>query len=368
MKAITVHPGKRRTAHVDNVPKPSIDEVPDGRGVLVKVLRVGLDGTDKDIDEGEYGAAPAGSEYLVLGHESLGVVDEVGPNVTALVPGDYVVAMVRRPGTSVYDAIGLQDMTTDDEYRERGINFLHGFLAEYYVDSADYLIKIPERLKDVAVLLEPVSVAEKGILQAFEIQRRLKVWKPARAAVLGAGPLGLITTLALRLRRIDVTTFGLEPPPYLNSDLVEALGARYDSTQQKSITDVARTEGAYDLIFEASGFSPLVFEAMQALAKNGVLVLASVTGGDRMIQIPADRLNQGFVVGNKVMVGTVNASREAFEAGVADMAKAEAEFPGWLERLLTRRVEGLDRCPQELRLLERAPGSIKTYVEVAPAG
>ncbi|MGA9526020.1 MAG: glucose 1-dehydrogenase [Myxococcaceae bacterium] len=366
MKAITVFPGKRHTAHVDDVPKPRLEDVPEGRGVLVKVLRVGLDGTDRDIDEGEYGAAPPGFDYLVLGHESFGVVEEVGPNVTELAPGDFVVAMVRRPGHSIYDTVGLQDMTTDDEYHERGISLLHGFLTEYYVDAADFLIKIPQGLKEVAVLLEPVSVVEKGILQAWEIQRRLKVWKPARAAVLGVGPLGLIATLALRLRGLEVTAFGREPAPYLKSELVEALGARYVSTREQSLIEIASSQGPFDLIFEASGFSPLVFEAMEALGKNGVLVLASVTGGDRMIQVPADKVNQGFVLGNKVMVGTVNASREAFEAGVADLARAEAEFPGWLERLFTRRVEGLDRCPQELRLLERAPGSIKTWVEIAP--
>src|SRR5439155_9886689 len=178
----------------------------------------------------EYGAAPDGFDFLVIGHESFGQVQEVGPNVTELAPGDYVVAMVRRPGFSIYDQIGLQDMTTDDTYFERGINLRHGYLAEYYADSADYLIKIPGGLKHVGVLLEPMTVVEKGIAQAYEIQRRLKVWRPHRAAVMGAGTIGLLATLVLRLRGLQVTTFGLSRKPYLNSDLIEAIGARYEST------------------------------------------------------------------------------------------------------------------------------------------
>src|SRR2546427_4398288 len=143
MKAIAVFPGQPNSIHFADLPRPSVNDVPNGRGVLVKVLRVGVDGTDKEINAAEYGAAPDGFKFLVIGHESFGQVEEVGPNVTELAPGDYVVAMVRRPGFSIYDRIGLQDMTTDDTYFERGINLRHGYLAEYYADNADYLIKIP---------------------------------------------------------------------------------------------------------------------------------------------------------------------------------------------------------------------------------
>ena len=122
-------------------------------------------------------------------------VEAVGPNVTELKPGDYVVATVRRPGRSLYDLIGTNDMTTDDTYFERGISLRHGFLTEYYVDDAEYIVKMPQGLKHVGVLLEPFTVVEKGIHQAYEIQRRLKVWRPRRAAVMGAGTIGLLATL-----------------------------------------------------------------------------------------------------------------------------------------------------------------------------
>src|SRR3954470_4288181 len=241
MNAIAVRPGTPGSMHLREVDPPDVDDIPGGRGVLVQVLRGGVDGTDKEINAAEYGDAPDGDDHLITGHESLGRVVEVGADVPSHIrPGRLVVATVRRPGTSVYDRIGLQDMTTDDVYFERGINKRHGYLAEYYVEDHEYVVTLPDCLSETGVLLEPLTVAEKAINQAFEIQRRLKVWKPRRAAVLGSGPVGLLTTLALRLRGIEVTCLSLRPKPYLNSDLIEALGATYVSTMETSVADAAR--------------------------------------------------------------------------------------------------------------------------------
>src|SRR3990172_2058203 len=365
MKAIVVIPGKPNSVHLREVPKPKVSDIPSGRGVLVKILRVGVDGTDKEINAAEYGASPPGDDYLILGHESFGIVEEIGPNVTELQSGEYVVATVRRPGSSPYDQIGMYDMTTDDVYFERGINLRHGYLTEYYVDDPEYIVKIPQGLKRVAVLLEPTTVVEKGIAQAYEIQRRLRVWRPRRAAVLGAGTIGLLAPLILRLRGLDVTTFGLDRKPFLNSDLIEALGARYESTRDVPLSDGAKKFGPFDIMLEATGFSPIVFESMQALGKNGVLVLSSVTGGDRKVEVPADRINLEFVLGNKVVVGTVNANREYFEMGVKDMAQAEAEYAGWLSRLLTHPVRGLENYQELFAKLTNPNGAIKVFCEVA---
>jgi threonine dehydrogenase-like Zn-dependent dehydrogenase len=365
MKAIAVYPGKPNSVHLAELPKPSVHDIPNGRGVLVQVLRVGVDGTDKEINAAEYGAAPEGDDFLVTGHESFGRVEEVGPKVTELRPGDYVVATVRRPGHSLYDQIGTYDMTTDDTYFERGINLRHGYLTEYYVDDAEYIVKVPQGLKEVGVLLEPTTVVEKGIAQAYEIQRRLRVWRPRRAAVMGAGTVGLLATLVLRLRGLEVITFGRTRKPYLNAELIEAIGGRYESTADLPVLEGARRYGPFDLIFEATGSSPVVFESMQALGKNGVLVLSSVTGGDRKVEVPADKINLEFVLGNKVMVGTVNANREYFELGVRDMAQAEAEYPGWLRRLLTHPVRRLDNYRELFEKLTTPSGAIKIFCEVA---
>jgi threonine dehydrogenase-like Zn-dependent dehydrogenase len=329
------------------------------------VLRVGVDGTDREINAAEYGAAPDGYDFLVIGHEGFGQVEAVGPNVTFVRPGDFVVATVRRPGSSLYDAIGLQDMTTDSQYFERGINLRHGYLTEYYVEDEEFVVKVPAGLRDVGVLLEPMTVAQKGITQAYEIQRRLKVWRPRTAAVMGAGTLGLLASLVLRLRGLQVTTFGRTTRPYLNAELLDRIGARYVNTSERSISDAAAESGDFDLIFEGTGSSAVVFESMQVLAKNGALVLTSITGGNRSLEVPADRINLDFVLGNKVMVGSVNASRENFETGVRDMSQAEAEYPGWMRQLLTDPVHGLQNYEALFQRLQNPNGAIKIYCEVA---
>ncbi len=365
IKAVAVIPGKPNTIHLREVPKPAVSDVPNGRGVLVKILRVGVDGTDKEINAAEYGAAPEGDDYLIVGHESFGRVEAVGPNVSEFKAGDYVSLTVRRPGSSVYDQIGTYDMTTDDTYFERGINLRHGFLTEYVVDEPEYVIRVPEGLQDVGVLMEPMSVAQKAIEQAYRIQERLRVWCPRRAAVMGSGTLGLLATLVLRLRGLDVTTFGNTMPPTLNSSLIEELGARYISTKALSLTDASSKYGPFDLILEGTGYSPLVFEAMSVLAKNGVLAMVSVTGGSRQIDIPADKTNLGFVLGNKVAFGSVNANREYFESGVKDLSTAQLQWPGWLKKLLTHEVKGLENYAEMIRLLTEAKGAIKVYCSVA---
>ena len=365
MKAIAILPGRPGSVHLAQMPPPRLEDIGQGRGALVKVLQVGLCGTDREISEAEYGIAPPGSDFLVLGHENFGVVEQVGPQVTELAPGDYVVTRVRRPGASLYDAIGLPDMTTDDAYYEHGISRLHGFLTERYVDSPDQMVRVPAGLRHVGVLVEPLSIVEKGIAQAYEIQRRLRVWRPRAAAVLGAGTIGVLATLALRLRGVAVAALGLREAPYRNSDLVEALGGRYFSTRSMSLPEVAARHGPFDLIFEATGYSPLVFDAMAVLGKNGVLVLSSITGGDRRAEVPTDALNLGFVLGNKVMVGTVNSSRRDYEAAVRDLALAEAQYPGWLSQMLTHRVQGLDSYLEAFGYLTGEERPIKVVVEVA---
>jgi len=365
MKAIAVIPGKPNSIHLREVPKPRLEEIPSERGVLVKILRVGVDGTDKEINAAEYGAAPPGDEFLILGHESLGQVEAVGSNVAELSPGDYVAATVRRPGSSIYDKIGTYDMTTDDTYFERGINLRHGFLTEYYADDPEYIVRVPEGLKDVGVLMEPTSVVEKGIEQAYRIQQRLRVWRPRRAAVLGASTLGLLGTLVLRLRGLEVVTMGRTRPPFLNAQLLEEIGARYVSTQDLALQEASKRFGPFDIILEGTGVSALVFEAMEVLAKNGVLVLLSVTGGDHKLEIPADRINLGFVLGNKVVVGSVNANREYFELGAKDLSQAELAYPGWLAKLLTHPVRGLENYQELMNTLTEVKGAIKVFCEVA---
>jgi threonine dehydrogenase-like Zn-dependent dehydrogenase len=367
MQAVAVYPDRPGRLHAVEVPEPRIEDIPGGRGVLVEVHQVGLDGTDREIWAGEYGRAPEGCEFLILGHESFGRVVEVGPEVRELAPGDYVAATSRRRGTSLYDAIGTYDMTPDPDYIEPGISLRHGFLTEYYVEDPEYLVRIPAELRQGGVLMEPIGIVEKAIAQAWEIQRRLKIWHPRRAAVIGTGSLGLLAVLLLRIRGIEVSAFARSEPPTPNSRLAEELGARYVSTRKHPLLSTAREEGHFDLIIEATGSSAVMFEAIESLSANGILVVTGISGGNAVVDVPGDRLMLGMVLGNKVVVGSVSENRHSLEQGIADMALAELQYPDWLPRLITHRVAGLSAREEMVRLLTREKGVIKVVVDVLPA-
>lgn len=365
MKAIAVTPGKPHSVHLRDIPKPDINSVADGKGVRVKVLKVGVDATDREINDALYGNAPPGDDYLVLGHECFGKVVEVGENVRRCKVGDYVTATVRRPGGSIYDQIGTYDMTSEETYYERGINLRHGYLTEEFVDGDDYIVRVPEGLKHLHVLMEPMSCAAKAIQQAYECQRRMKVWRPQRAFVLGSGQIGLLATLVLKLKGLDVYTLARAPGPHLKSEIVEGLEATYVSTNETSLLDLAAKVGKADLIIDATGSSRVAFEAMQALGHNGALVWTSITGGDKTTEVPSDKINIEWVLGNKLLLGSVNANSDHFESGIKDLALGEVMYPGVLQKILTSPVDGLDNFAEMMRLLVEDQSALKVYVNVA---
>lgn len=365
MKAIAVKPRNPNSVHLADLPKPRIADVPNGRGVLVRVLKVGVDATDREINDGLYGNPPPGYDFLVLGHESFGIVEEVGPNVRHVKPGDYVTCTVRRPGNSIFDRIGRSDITSEETYYERGINLLHGFLTEYYVDDAEFVVHIPKALKHLHVLAEPMSCAAKAVQQAYEAQKRLLVWEPKVAYVTGAGQIGLLATLILRLRGVEVYTIARGAKPNLKAEIAEGFGAKYISTHGMTLTELSKHTGKPDLIIEATGNSAIAFEAMSVLGHNGAIVWTSITGGQRKIEVPSDAININWVLGNKLLLGSVNANFRHFESGISDLAQGEIFFPGVAQKILTTPVDGLDNYAEMMRLLVEAKEALKVYVNVA---
>lgn len=369
MDALAITPGIPWSVHHRRLAAPRMDAVADGRGVRVRVLRAGLCGTDAEVASGAFGHGPPGDDFLVIGHEHLGEIVEVGPGVDdpALQPGRLVVASNRRPGRSAWDRVGLQDFTADDDTLERGIRGLHGFLVEEYVDDPAFLTPVPDLLAETGVLLEPMSVIEKGLAQVAAVQRRLHIWEPAHAIVVGAGTIGLLAVLALRLRGLSVTCWSRRPTPHRNAALVTAAGARYVSAAETDLPGLVAAEGRADLVVEASGAAELVYPSALALAPNGVLLLTSVTAAARVVPVDLAAWNQAFVLWNRAMVGTVNAARVDFAAAVGTLARAEAELPGWAAGLITHRIPGLDPDAVRDRLRERGD-AIKAVVEVGPRG
>ena len=365
MKAVAVYPGKPNSVHLEDVPKPSVEDIPGGKGVLVKVLKVGVDATDAEINEALYGNSPEGDDFLILGHECFGKVEAVGDRVHHIKPGDYVTCTVRRPGPTIFDKIGRSDITTSETYYERGINLLHGYMTEYFVDDAEFVVKVPESIKHLHVLCEPASVAVKAIKEAISAQTRLQVWEPKKAFVLGSGQIGLLSTMILRLRGIETFTLARSEAPNLKAQIAEDMGSRYISTRHKSLAELSEEVGKPDLIIESTGHSGVAFEAMEVLNLNGALVWTSITGGDRQVEIPTDKINLEWVLGNKLLLGSVNSNFRHFEEAIADLAYAESMFPGVVEKILTHPVDGLENYAEMMRLLVEDKSALKVFMNVS---
>jgi threonine dehydrogenase-like Zn-dependent dehydrogenase len=364
MKAVTVTPGIPQSAKLTEVPTPIA-----GPGeVRVEVIRVGIDGTDVEIDRALYGEAPGGEGHLIVGHESLGRVESVGAGVSGLSVGDLVVAMVRRPDQCAPCRNGEQDMCVTGQYTERGIKGRHGYLAQYYVERPEHIVKLSTAVRDVGVLLEPLTVVEKGVRHGWKLQERMKMWEPKRALILGAGPIGLLAAMLMRLRGIDTTVYARDPNEQIASRVNE-LGARYISKLDVNgatvnhLGSLPSDYGPFDFVLEATGAPSVAMGAMRLAGPDGVVCLASVTGGDVPMEICASCLNLELVLGNRVIFGTVNANRIDFENGVRDLARAVEKWPGWLEKMITRRVP-LERFREAF---ERRPGDMKVVVEINAA-
>src|SRR5438132_10849427 len=167
MKAIALVPGTTKLRLVER-PEPRIEQ-PDQ--VKLRVIMVGICGTDREEASGGRAIAPPGQTDLVIGHEMLGRVVAAGPSVTAVQPGDLAVLSVRRPCGQCHEcAIGFSDMCSSGEYVDRGIRKQDGYQTELVVDSERYVVKIPPEVGSTGVLAEPMSISQKAITEVAALQ------------------------------------------------------------------------------------------------------------------------------------------------------------------------------------------------------
>ena len=369
MKAIAVTPARRTVALIDHE-APRLTPPTD---VMVRILEVGVCGTDREIAAFEYGTPPAGSDHLVIGHEALGEVVEIGPAVSRVKVGDLVVPMVRRPcphETCLACRSARQDFCFTGDFTERGIKGRHGFMTERIVDDERYMNVVPPGLRDVAVLVEPLTIAEKALTQIWQVQQRLPWGCPdaagkasghcRRAVVLGAGPVGLLGAMALAAADFETWVYSREPAPNPKSALVEAIGARYVSAAEESVSGFAARVGAIDVVYEATGAAAVSFEMMKVLGPNAVFVFTGVPGRKAPIELDASLLMRNLVLRNQVVFGTVNADRSAFEHAIRDLEIFRTRWPEAVRGLIT------GRHPMEAHreLLVGAASGIKHVLEI----
>jgi glucose 1-dehydrogenase len=321
--------------------------------VKLRMLDVGVCGTDKEIASFAYGTPPTGSDHLILGHEALGEVVEVGPAVSELNVGDLVVPTVRRPCSHPECRpcrTSHQDFCVTGDYTERGIKERHGFMAEFVVDESAYLTGVPAALRAVAVLVEPLTIAAKALPQTLAIMRRFP-WFASRdrialswgsgagasyrALVLGAGAVGLLAAMALRTFGFETYVYARTPAPNPKARVVESIGARYISEQ--TAPEFAHLIGSVDLVYEAVGASQLAFRAMKALGPNGTFIFTGVPPLKAASDVDTDAIMRNMVLKNQVMFGTVNAGKAEYEAAIRALTDMTQHWPEAVPALITAR-------------------------------
>ena len=331
MKAIIAEPPKRNSVKLVEIPKP----LPRKGQVLLKTLCVGIDGTDREINEGIYGTPPSGSRYLVLGHEAVARVQEIGDQVEGFSEGDLVVPTVRRAceENCLNCRSGESDMCLTGNYFEHGIYKLHGFASEYALSDADFLIKIPNELEDIAVLLEPLSIAEKAVSQSFRIQERV-VWEPEKAFVVGAGPLGLLATTVLRLRGLKVYAAATRKEESLKAKIVRSVGGTYINVRE---TPIDILEEKFDIVIEATGRVEAALEALNLLGPNSVMCFLGVYREKKACE-EFGKVLTTVVLGNRLMFGSVSSNKSHFEMGIKDMFEIKRRYGNVLNKLITKKL------------------------------
>lgn len=342
MKAVAVFPRHKKIELIDH---PQPDVLAD-RQVKIRILDIGICGTDREIATHEYGVPPAGCDYLILGHESFGQVAETGRAVANVTAGDLVIPNVRRPCADRCPACaaGRQDFCYTGRYIERGIVGEHGFLTEYIVEEDSNLNLVPGKLRDIAVLAEPLTVTEKAFDQIAAIQTRLP-WlqsaagreRPPRALVLGAGPVGLLAAMKFVAEGYEVWIYSRgsekEKPP-----IVAAIGAHFIDAEQVLPSDLSQIlQGGIDIVYEAMGAADVVFAILAELGRNGIFVFTGIPRRSHPVAIDTSALLYNLVLKNQVILGTVNAAPVHFQTAIADLTFFESKFPGVLKKLISNR-------------------------------
>ncbi|MCK2221790.1 glucose 1-dehydrogenase [Actinomadura sp. ATCC 31491] len=348
MRALTFAPGKKGTLEVGELPDPT----PGPGELLVDGLALGICGTDRELADAEYGWAPPGRDRMVIGHESLGRVVRA-PDGSPFSPGDLVVGVVRRPDPVPCGACerGEFDMCRNGQYTERGIKEIDGYASERWTVEAEYAVRLDPSLAAVGMLVEPASVVAKAWEQIERIGSR-SYFAPYKLLVTGAGPIGLLAALLGQQRGMEVHVLD-RTPPGLKSGLVEELGGAYHS--DSSLGPLHEIQP--DIIIECTGAGQLVIDAMTATAASGIVCLCGLASGGRTHRVDAGVINRDIVLENDVIFGTVNANQRHFKAAAEALAKAD---PGWLERLISRRVP-LERA---MEAFEPVEGDVKVVIDL----
>ena len=326
MRALTVGLGEPHSLRIEDLEEPQ----PGRDKLLVRGLAVGVCATDREILAGQYGTAPPGRSRLVLGHESLGRV-RTAPEGSGFTVGDLVVGVVRRPDPEPCGACarGEFDMCRNGLYTERGIKELDGYAAESWTIEPQFCVRVDEAIGRLGVLLEPASVVVKAWEQVYAVGER-SWFGPASVLVTGAGPVGLLAALLGTQRGLDVHVLDQEsrgPKPAL----VEGLSATYHRDAVDKVVRKVRP----DVIIEATGAPSVVAATLKVASPYRVTCLAGLPATGGTIPVPLATAIHDIVLGNNVIVGSINANLRHYRIAAEALAAADRS---WLSAVVNRRV------------------------------
>jgi threonine dehydrogenase-like Zn-dependent dehydrogenase len=335
MRAVALYPDgpELRVIETD---KPT----PDNGEVLVRTLAVGIDGSDRRIAAGEIGGdVPEGEDHLVIGHEAVGVVEN--GDGTGFEEGELVAPTVRRPvdEKSRYAENGELDMAPPGTFHERGIMGMHGYMAEYFTSEPEYLVTVPGSCAEYGFLIEPASIAEKALDQAFAARSAFD-WRPESAFVLGNGNLGLLALARLATGdEFDrVYCLGRRDRPDPTIDFIESVGGTYVDFRETPLGEFREAHEPADFVFETTGYPRHAVEAVHALGPSGVATLQGIPGGSAPFGIDCGDFHSELVVANRALLGVVNSRKPHFRAA----AEWLDETPESVLEALVTDVYGLD--------------------------
>jgi glucose 1-dehydrogenase len=359
MRAVAVYPTQRKVQVIDH-PEPKLTSATQAR---MRVLDVGVCGTDREIISFQYGTPPVGFDYLIIGHESLSEVVEIGSKVSKVKRDDLVVMTVRRPcphPECVACRAGRQDFCYTGDFTERGIKQNHGYMTEFVVEEERYLNPVPRELREVAVLVEPLTIAEKSLEQIWTVQGRLPWDHHRRAVVLGAGPVGILGAMALKVEGFDVSVYSRSPNHGEKNSILDAIRIPYIAAETHSTEEMAKMAGPIDVVYEATGASGVAFDVLKHLGPNAIFVFTGVPGRKGPIPVDTDEIMRNMVLNNQLVLGSVNAPPQAFESAIHHLGVFAQRWPDTLRSVITGRFP-LERA---LDALKEQPGGVKNVVAV----
>lgn len=346
MKAVAVFP----KTHEIKLIEEREPQIVHSSQVKLRMLEVGVCGTDKEICRFNYGSPPTGDDYLIIGHEGLGEVVEVGGDVGELKEGDLAVPMVRRPclhPECLGCRSGRPDFCSTGDFKERGIKEGHGYLTEFVVDDERFMCAVPRELRGVAVLVEPLTIAEKSAQQVWQIQQRLPWFHPGtpvatrglgrRAVVLGGGAVGLLGAMVFRTRGFDTYLHDRAAASSPKAQLVESTGAKFLSAQSGTEDGIQGLVGTADIVYEAIGDPDIAVDMLKLLSSNSIFVLTGLPSRKVALAIDEHWRLRDMVLKNQVLVGIVNAGLDSYAAAIHDLGLFLQSWPDQIRSLITGR-------------------------------